>query len=110
MIREAPPRIPPPLEPKIVKLAAQKFSPPPRKLIIERPASSVVEKTQPIIIERWLAPKMSPRRVVFDGVAFKGHDPVRNEIHEYEYESPNLVIEKKFVNLGVSRMDPNEVL
>lgn len=94
---------------KIVKILAPKIPPPPRKLIVERPPPAVA-KAQSIIIERWLAPKQQARRVVFDGVAhsqFTGHAPVRNEI--IEYDAPTVHVEKVFKDLGVTRMNPDEV-
>lgn len=98
-----------PIGRKIVKILGPKVPPPPRKLIIERPPP-MAEKAQSIIIERWLAPKLQPRRVIFEGVAqttLTKHAPIRNEI--IEYEAPKVTINKEFKDLGVTRMDPNEV-
>ena len=69
------------------------------------------EKAQPIIIERWLAPKIPPRRVIFEGSTHtqtQRNAPVRNEIHVCE--APNVITNKQFKDLGVSRVDPNEVI
>lgn len=100
--------MPTPIGRKIIKILAPKVAPPPRKVIIEKPPA-IADKAQSIIIERWLAPKVQPRRVVFDGTMHHQvhHAPVRNEIHECE--APRVIINKQFKDLGVARMDPNEV-
>lgn len=108
VIREMPPKIPPPAPAKIIKILPPIVPPPPRKLIVEK--MPPIDDAPPIIIERWLAPKQQPRRVVFDGVInaqqFK-HEPVTNEI--IEYEAPKMALSREIKDVGVVRMDPNEV-
>lgn len=108
IIREAPPKMPLPIGRKIIKILAPKVPPPPRKVIVEQPPA-VADKAQAIIIERWLAPKIQPRRVIFEGTTqhHVQHPPVRNEIHVCE--APNVIVNKQFKDLGVARMDPQEV-
>lgn len=68
------------------------------------------EQTQPIVIERWLAPKQQPRRVIFQGVLNAEPvraEPVRNEI--IQYEAPKVIVSQEVKDGGVVRMDPNEV-
>ena len=71
---------------------------------------AIESQAQSIIIERWLAPKIPPRRVIIEGSTHinQQHAPVRNEIHVCE--APNVITNKQFKDLGVSRVDPNEVI
>ena len=106
IIREAPPKMPPPIGRKFITIYGPK-NPPPRKVIIQK--MPAIEKAQPIIIERWLAPKIPPRRVVFENNSTQTQNGrVRNEIHVCE--APSVVTEKQFKDLGVSRVDPNDVI
>lgn len=109
VIREVPPKLPPPEPRKIIKILPAKVPPPPRKIIVEK-MPAIDEQTQPIIIERWLAPKRPPRRVIFDGVLNAEpvrSEPVRNEI--IQYEAPRVLVSQEVKEAGVVRMDPNEV-
>lgn len=110
VIREVPPSIPPQINRKIVTIKAPRVPPPPRKLVVEKP-QPVIEKPQSIIIERWLAPKQQARKVIFDEstrATVNKYGPIKNEI--IEYEAPNVIVNKEFKELGVTRMDPNEVI
>ena len=109
MIRELPPKIPQPEPRKIIKILPAKVAPPPRKIVVEK-MPLIDEQTQPIVIERWLAPKRQPRRVIFQGVLNAEPvraEPVRNEI--IQYEAPKVVVSQEVKDGGVVRMDPNEV-
>lgn len=109
--REEPPPMPTNVERKIVKVLAPKIAPPPRVLIVERPPPAVAAKSQSILIERWLAPKQQERRVIFEGsqinALFTGHPLIRNQI--IEYDAPKTIVNKHFTDLGVTRMNPDEV-
>lgn len=110
MIREAPPKISIPTERKVIRIAGPKSGPPPPRKVIVQKMPEISEKAQSIVIERWLAPKILPRRVVLEGspLVSQEHAKVRNEIHECEY--PNVVVDKKVTTMGVSQVDPNEVV
>lgn len=110
VIREAPPKISTSdIGRKIVKIAAPRIPPPARKLIVEK-LPAIANQAQSIIIERWLAPKQQARRIVYQGgemTKFTGYPPIKNEI--IEYDAPKVTINKQFKNLGVTKMNPEEV-
>lgn len=109
MIREAPPKFVVPTERKVVRITGERAPPPPRKVIVQKMPSISCEQARPIVIERWLAPKVPPRRIVLEGSFHKygQQEIVKNEIHECE--APKIILDKKFVDLGVERADPNDV-
>lgn len=111
MIREAPPKYPPPEPRKIVKILPPVLDPPPRKVIIEK-FPPIYDTTQPIVIERWLAPNRPKRRVIFDGVVNMeplrvAAAPIHNEI--IEYELPQVAVNQEIRGVEVVEADPNQV-
>jgi len=62
VFREVPPKPPMRLEPKIINIP-KKSQPLPRKIIIERLAP-LPKRPRPIIIERWLPPRIEKRKVL----------------------------------------------
>ncbi|CAF0850813.1 unnamed protein product [Brachionus calyciflorus] len=108
IIREAPPKPIRKLEPKIITIPAKKIPPPPRKVIIER-MPPLPAKPQPIVVERWLPYKTPKRRVVYK----KQEDvqiPEKPKNLIIQWETPNVVINRKYKDLGVVKANPDEYL
>lgn len=103
--------MPPPIPQKIVRILPPKQPIPPRPLIFEK--SKPNETAQPILIERWLTPTMQKRRVKGDGfdIDFRpplsSTRPVKNEI--IDYEPSRAPLKQDLRDLGIEKMNPNEV-
>jgi hypothetical protein len=105
VIREAPPKPPQSIGVRIIKISGKKLPPPPRKVVVER-LPPLPSKPQPVIVERWLPYKEQKRKVIL--VRPSQPDPIapkpKNVI--IQWESPKVVINKKFEDLGIVRADP----
>lgn len=105
VIREAPPKPPQSVGVKIIKISGSKLPPPPRKVVVER-LPPLPSKPQPVIVERWLPYKEQKRKVIL--VKPSQPDPItpkpKNVI--IQWESPKVVVNKKFEDLGIVRADP----
>ncbi|RNA21514.1 hypothetical protein BpHYR1_025858 [Brachionus plicatilis] len=107
IIREAPPKPFQKLETRIIKIPAKKIPPPPRKVIIER-LPQIPPKPQPILVERWLPYSTPKRRVIYQKSEDLKIEKPKNVI--IQWENQNVVINRKFKNLGVVKADPKDYL
>jgi len=82
--------------------------PPPRQIIVER-LPIVPPKPQDIIIERWLAYKRRIRSVKFKPATPAPLAPNPKNII-IEWDSPNVSVTKKYINLGMVKTDPQAYL
>lgn len=106
IIREEPPKMPPRIGAKIVKVAGKNLPPPPRRVVIEKipPAPT---KPRPIIIERWLPFKEQKRKVIYQKAQeVVREEKPRNRIIQWEFPQPkiNRVIKEE----NVVKFDPVE--
>jgi hypothetical protein len=96
IVREAPPKPPPPVGRKLITISGKRLPPPPRKVVIERLAP-IPAKPQAIIAERWLPYTQQKRKVIFRAAP---PDPVivkpRNIV--VQWESPIVTIRKGLRN------------
>jgi hypothetical protein len=105
-IRESPPKLPCPIPEKVVYVPGKTIPPPPRKVILEK-LPEAPPKPQNILIERWLPIEEKTRRVVFEKACpLQPLCPPQNLV--VEWETPCVVINKQYKNLGVHPTDPEE--
>ena len=105
--REKPPKPPSPIPHKNFILPGKTIPPLPRQVITER-LPTIPPPPPDIIIERWLGYKKRVRHVIFcPPPPLKLLPNPRNVV--IEWESPNVVVNKQYINLGtVESVDPVE--
>ena len=104
VFRERPPVSPKLIAPKNIIIPGRVLPPPPRQVIIEKLAPQP-QKSQDIIIERWLGYPKRIRNVTFQApVPLK---PIKVEKNvRIEWEAPDFQIKQEFKFLGVHETDP----
>jgi hypothetical protein len=108
IIRERPPPAPVPIPPEHHVIPGKVLPPPPRKVITER-LPQLPAPPQDIIVERWLEYGPRTRKIVFHPAQKITQAPnPRNMI--IEWDSPNVALNRQFINLGVSFVDPNQYM
>lgn len=108
LIREKPPTPPVKIEPTYIERVLPAPSPPPRQVIVER-IKAPPPKPRDIIYEKWL-PYRSPgeRQVIVEKAPeYRPTSAPKNIIIEYE-QRPSSVVEQRFIEDGIYRVDPNE--
>lgn len=103
VIREKPPSAKP-VGSKKITIAGRCLPPPPRKVIIEKLAP-LPQRPGDVIVERWLGMENQPREVVFKPAKpVSGGKAPENVL--IQWSAPQLKVNKKTENMGVSEADP----
>jgi hypothetical protein len=109
IVRERPPVPPNPIGPKNIVIPGRVLPPPPRQVIVEKPAPQPA-RPQDIIIERWLGYPRRTRNVVFRPAppAQLAAAPAKNVL--VEWDAPDVDLRQEFRFLGVQQADPRSYL
>ena len=106
IFREKPPKPPAHIPTQYLTIPGKVVPPPPRQVIVER-LPHVPPPPPDIIIERWLGYKKRQRRVVFRPATPITLAPAPKNVI-VQWDSPEMIVVKKNINLGVERADPTE--
>lgn len=107
IIREPPPIPFPKIEKEIIEIPGKILPPPPRQIIIEN-LPPIPPKPSNIIIDKWLPQKQPKRQVIYEKIPNSAPLYQNQNNILINWESPNVKIEHKIINLGVYKVDPKE--
>lgn len=103
--REQPP-VPPVSIPSEHHIVPGRILPPPPRQVITEKLPQMPEPPRDIIVERWLEYEQRPRRVMFHPAPPLIPASTKNVL--IEWDSPNVIVNRRFNNLGISLVNPNE--